>query len=149
MSRRNPFDDIDRLFDRLNRQLEDAADMWEGDRPAAFGAGSTAVDVEDAGDEFVVTADLPGFDKDDVDVRVRDRTLSISAERAESTESAEDESDDSTYVRRERRTQSFSRRVTLPEDVDTDDVSATMTNGVLTVRLGKSEGSSGHHIDVE
>ncbi|WP_020222210.1 Hsp20/alpha crystallin family protein, partial [Halarchaeum acidiphilum] len=77
MPRRNPFDDIDRLFDRLNRQFEDAAEMLEEGQGDAFGSGF-AVDVEDADDEFVVTVDLPGFEKEDVDVRVQDRSLSIS-----------------------------------------------------------------------
>ncbi|MFB6081184.1 MAG: Hsp20/alpha crystallin family protein [Halanaeroarchaeum sp.] len=142
MARRNPFDDIDRLFDRLNRQLETAADRWEDE--SAFG-GDFAVDVEDAGDEFVVTVDLPGFEKDAVDVRVKDRTLTIEADR----ETASESDPDSNYIRRERHTQSVSRHVTLPETVDTDDVSATMKNGVLTVTLGKLEGGGGRSIDVE
>jgi len=142
MARRNPFDDIDRIFDRLNRQLETAADRWEDE--SAFG-GDSAVDVEDAGDEFVVTADLPGFEKDDVDVRVKDRTLTIEADRETESEAAPD----ANYIRRERSSKSVSRHVTLPEPVDTDDVSATMKNGVLTVTLGKREGGDGRSIDVE
>ncbi|GGM61877.1 HSP20 family protein [Halarchaeum rubridurum] len=147
MPRRNPFDDIDRLFDRLNRQFEDAAEMLDDERGDAL-TGGFAADVEDAGDEFVVTVDLPGFEKEDVDVRVQDRALSISAERTTETETGGDEAE-STYVRRERHGESVSRRLTLPEPVDTDDVAATMKNGVLTVTLGKEDESDGHRIDVQ
>ena len=143
MPKRNPFDDIDRLFERLNDQFADAARMSEGGVPARPGRGS-AIDVEDADEAFVVTADLPGFEKGDVDVRVQDRTLSIMAERA-----TEDADEDSTYVRRERRSESVSRRVSLPGPVDVDGVAASMTNGVLTVRLPKADSSGGHTIEVE
>ncbi|GAA0292084.1 Hsp20/alpha crystallin family protein [Halarchaeum salinum] len=146
MPRRNPFDDIDRLFDRLNRQFEDAAEMIESEGGDALATGFAA-DVEDTGDEFVVTVDLPGFEKEDVDVRVQDRSLSITAERTAETET--DGDDESTYVRRERHGQSVSRRLTLPEPIDTDAVSATMKNGVLTVTLGKEDESGGYHIEVE
>ena len=146
MPRRNPFDDIDRIFDRLNRQLEDASSVWESNQGVGLAGADFAVDVEDAPEEFVVTVDLPGFDKTDVDVRVKDRTLTVSAERSEEHDTGDEES---TYIRHERRSRSFSRSITLPEPVDESDVSATMTNGVLTVRLGKTDESSGHRIDVE
>jgi len=148
MPRRNPFDDIDRLFDRLNRQFEDAAEMIDAEGGDALTNGFAA-DVEDAGDEFVVTVDLPGFEKEDVDVRVQDRALSITAERTTETGASEGNDEESTYVRRERHDQSVSRRLTLPEPIDTDDVAATMKNGVLTVTLGKEDESGGHRIDVE
>ncbi|WP_435102688.1 Hsp20/alpha crystallin family protein [Halarchaeum sp. P4] len=145
MSRRNPFDDIDRLFDRLNRQFEEASQMFEGEQGGPF--GGFAVDVEETDEEFVVTVDLPGFEKEDVDVRVQDQTLAISAEHTEESEAEGEE--EGQYIRRERSSRSFSRRLNLPEPIDEDDVAATMKNGVLTVTLGKREESGGHTIEVQ
>jgi len=90
---RNPFDDIERMFDRMSGQLEP---------PEPFGGGlveaSVPVDVEDAGDEFVVTADLPGVDRDAIDVQLAGETLTVSADRE-----SDDEASEGRYVRRERR----------------------------------------------
>lgn len=145
MSRRNPFDDIDRLFDRLNRQFEDAAERIEDEQGGAL--GGFAVDVAETDDDFVVTVDLPGFEKEDVDVRVQDQTLAITAEHTE--ESEEEGEEEGQYIRRERSSRSFSRRLDLPEPIDESAVSATMKNGVLTVTLSKADDSGGHTIEVE
>lgn len=106
------------------------------DQLTAFGGKTTAsvpVDVLDDGDAFVVTADMPGYSTDDIDVRLNDgRQLEISGEfeRSESKESAE-------FVRSERTRQAVSRSVTLPEPVDEEATQASYDNGVLSVRLPK------------
>lgn len=140
MRRNNPFEDLERMLERMTEQFEDLPTAGRGL------SGSPAVDVEDHPDEYVVTADLPGFEKDDVDVRLTDQTLRISGER----ETAEEESEPGQYVRRERTEESVSRAITLQEDVDEEGVSARFKNGVLTVTLPKrfSEEST-HDIDIE
>jgi HSP20 family protein len=146
MSKRNPFDELDELFDRMQENMERAAQAWD---PTAMGselsgASSMSVDLEDRDDELVLTGDLPGFETDDIDVRVKERTLEITAERDETIEEEAGE-----YVRRERRRSSVSRSVPLPTAVDTDGITATYNNGVLTVRMPKTEPSSdGTRIDV-
>lgn len=132
---RNPFDDIERMFDRMSHQL----DPFESDLSAA----TTPVDVEDAGEEYVVTADLPGFPRERIDVQLAGETLTISADHEES--SADSESD---YVRRERRKQSVSRSLRLPEPIEEGGTEATYTNGVLTVRLPKADAADGHDIPI-
>jgi len=145
MSRRTPFDEIERLFERMGRQFEDASRQWETWAPQSMGTQSAAVDVVDREDEFEVTVDLPGFEPDDVDLNVVDQTLTIDAERDEE-HSAEDED----YVHHERSRRSLSRRVRLPEPVDVDDVRAAMENGVLSLTLPKAHPeSSGQAIDIE
>ena len=133
---RNPFDEIERMFDRMSSQFE----PMEG---GALGGG-VAVDVEDAGDEFVVTADLPGYDRDDIEVQLAGERLTVSADH---TESATDESDGH-YVRKERRQQSVSRTVRLPEAVDESGTEARYNNGVLTVTLPKVDATDGHDIPI-
>jgi HSP20 family protein len=146
MSKRNPFDELDELFDRMQENMEKAARMWEPEQLGTelSGSASMSIDLEDRGDELVLTGDLPGFETEDIDVRVKERTLHVSADREESAEETDGE-----YVRRERRHKSVSRSVPLPSAVDTDDITASYNNGVLTVRMPKTEPSSdGTHIDV-
>jgi len=143
MRRGNPFEDIERMLERMTEQFED----FEEFRGFEAGFGSRLkVDLEDLPDEYVVTADLPGYGKDDIDVQLADQTLRISAEH-ETT--AEDE-EAGRYVRRERTRESMSRSLSLPEPVDEESVSARFKNGVLTVTLGKRyTESDSHHIDIE
>lgn len=137
-TRDNPFSELERLFERMQRNVEDAARRWDtGTLPSSSEAASVKVDLADAGDELVLTADLPGFDPDDIEVRVSGRTLHVAAERESETETETDAEGD--YYRRERHRASVSRSLTLPEDVDESDVSAQYRNGVLTVRMPKTE----------
>ncbi|WP_336336063.1 Hsp20/alpha crystallin family protein [Haloarcula brevis] len=134
MSDRDPFSEIERAFDMLGAQF-------------GVDVGAVPVDVLDAGDAFVVRADLPGYDSADIDVQlVEDRKLTISASASE-----EHEASDGQYVQRERRQQSLSRSLHLPEAVDEEETTASYDSGVLTVRLGKvrhSEDDDGTDIPV-
>ncbi|MFW5948263.1 MAG: Hsp20/alpha crystallin family protein, partial [Halolamina sp.] len=93
--------------------------------------------------EFVVTVDLPGFEKADVDVSVTDHTLRIEAEHEETTDERSDQ-----YLRHERRHDSLHRAIRLPEAVDKARVEARMQNGVLTVTVPKLEVDEVRTIDV-
>ncbi|MFC7140641.1 Hsp20/alpha crystallin family protein [Halosimplex aquaticum] len=128
----DPFGDIEELIDVMTGGLE--------------AGGEVPVDVADAGDEFVVVADLPGYDREDVQVQLTDATtLSLSARRETETVEEADR-----YVSRERTSQSVSRSVGLPEPVVESEASATYENGVLTVTLPKqtTESDSGTDIPV-
>ncbi|MFC7026690.1 Hsp20/alpha crystallin family protein [Halomicroarcula sp. GCM10025324] len=121
MSDRDPFGELERAFDLFNDQF-------------GTGVASVPTDVVDEGETFVVHADLPGFDTDDIEVQlVEDRKLTVTA-----TASEERETHDGTYVQRERHRQSASRTVVLPEPVDESETSAAYEEGVLTVRLPKA-----------
>ncbi|ELZ70690.1 hsp20-type molecular chaperone [Haloferax volcanii DSM 14919] len=134
---RNPFDEIEDLFDRMGRSFEES------------GIGrfqDISLDVVDDDEAIEVVADLPGFEKDDLDVSVSGRRLTIAADREESSEV-----DDEQYVRRERSQRSVSRTITLPAEVVRDEVTASYKNGVLTVTLPKAEpaGDGSTEIDIE
>lgn len=124
MSSRNPFDDLERMIDRMTQQFEGFEPM----------SGGVPVDVLDTGEQFVVSADLPGYDREDISVELSETTLRIGAEREE-----ERETDSGEYVRRERTRQSTSRSVRLPERVDEEATSATYEAGVLRVTLPKGD----------
>lgn len=132
------------MFDRMSSQLEPLDDELLG--------GSAPVDLEDRGDAYVVTVDVPGFDEGDIDVELAGETLTISATKTESNVATDEgtDGDGSRYLRRERSQQSVSRSVRLPEAVDETACEATYRNGVLTVTLPKVDADTdGHSIPVE
>jgi HSP20 family protein len=138
-SSRNPFSELERLFEQMQENVEEASHWWqtEGLPVEADLTSSVAIDLEDASDELVLTAELPGFDTNDVDVQVIDDTVHLKAEHG--TEATEIERE---FVRRERHRASVERSIPLPASVHTDDISATFENGLLTVQLPKLEPTS-------
>lgn len=141
-----PFHDFERMIERLSRQFEEQASTWGIDPDIeSWGDdfGAMRVDLERNTDAYIVTADLPGYDRSDVSVRIDGRTLHIAAEHDEST--AEGEHD---VLRRERRQRSMSRMLRLPEDVEADGTTARLRNGVLTVTLPRAEFTDGTDIEV-
>lgn len=140
-SRDNPFDELERLIDRLSDQFGGGAAFESAWR--ASGA-TVPVDVVDAEDRFVVRADLPGQTREGIDVELVEGTLRIRAER-------ETPLDDETahYLRQGRSHGERSAVVQLPTPVDEDAVAASYDAGVLEVTLPKADSGSGTAIDVE
>lgn len=91
------------------------------------------MDVEDAGDAYVVSAELPGVTKDQVDVELNEGRLSISVDKKES-----DEKKDKTYLQKETSEWQATRGVYL-KDAANEGISAKMDGGVLTVNVPKQE----------
>ncbi|SIR58057.1 HSP20 family protein [Haladaptatus litoreus] len=143
MSRRkNPFDELEEMFERMGRQFDEMGGQLGGGMD--WQTGGISVDVVDNGDEYVVTADLPGFEKDDLDITLQENRLRISAEHESEVKEEGEE-----YLRQERSQRSVSRTVSLPDPVDESSVSAEYRNGVLTVSLPKINGSDdSHNIEV-
>lgn len=146
-ARTNPFRELEQLFERMSRQFDESSGMW--DPQETFGRFRSrgepmAVDLVERDEEFEVTVDLPGFERDDVQIEVTDRTLRIEAEREESVDEEEEE-----YLRQERRHESMRRSIRLPDEVDKENVTARMKHGVLTVSLPKIEAEDARTIDIE
>jgi HSP20 family protein len=121
--------------------------MWESDGPFGQWSSETesmAMDLVDHDDEFLVTVDLPGFARDDVEIEVTDHTLRIEAEHEEEIEEEKEH-----YLRHERRHESTQRSIRLPEEVDKEGVSARMKNGVLTISIPKLEVKEAQKIEIE
>lgn len=138
MPPRNPFDDIERMFEQMDKGLKTFdASLTQG----------VPIDLIDEDESYAVTADLPGYEKEDIDIRLTGSTLMIRAERSTETEEIDSEGE---YVRRERSHESVNRSVQLPERVSQDDTDASYQNGVLTVTLPKeSSFDSGESIPIE
>lgn len=126
---RNPFEEIERMFDQMSHQF--------GTLDEELRSGSVAVDLVDAGDAYVVRADLPGYGRDEIDVEIAGDHLSISASRSDDSEVA-GETDDGDYIRRERSKRSVDRSIRIPGDVDEEATEARYSDGVLTVELPKA-----------
>ena len=93
-----------------------------------------AVDVFEEKDNVVIKAEIPGLSKEDISLQVTDSTVTIKGEKKREEEVKEDN-----YYRCERSFGSFTRAVALPCDVKADQVKASFKNGVLAVRMPKTE----------
>ena len=98
-----------------------------------FETRSFRVDVKETDKEYIVEADLPGCDKNNINVSYDDGVLTIAASYEETAEEK-----DKNYIRRERRRGNFSRSLSIPEDVKADEIKASFKDGVLKVTLPKS-----------
>jgi HSP20 family protein len=102
-----------------------------------------AMDIVEAGEHYVVKADLPGMTEADVNIEIEDNVLTISGERK-----AELEERHAGFYRVERTSGSFSRALTLPEGLDPASVTATFANGVLEVRFPKPVQAAPHRVQI-
>lgn len=139
----DPARELDVLQGEMNR-LFDA--FFGPTRASVNGTGRRwvpAMDLVETDDAFVLKADLPGLDRDDVSIEIKDDVLTISGERkAEHTEK------DDGYVRVERSFGSFARTLQLPDGVDPDAVKASFDKGVLEVRVPKPEERKAHRVEI-
>ena len=136
----NPFREltgIDRLFnDTFDRFFEDT------DQRLTNKTWSPSVDVSETETEIIFTAELPGFEKDEIDISVNEGRLSISGERPFTEEK------DTKRHRVKRWYGKFYRSFLLPKSADAEKISANLKNGVLTVTLPKKEEAKPRQIPV-
>jgi HSP20 family protein len=128
----NPFDEFSNLRAEVNRLFGLSANPAE--RPQFFNTWAPVIDVYEDKNHLTVKAELPGLARENIAVSLHDGALTISGERKAEQKRAESES-----YRTERFYGRFQRTVTLPTAVAGDKVSATYTDGILTVTLPKAE----------
>ncbi|WP_231956931.1 Hsp20/alpha crystallin family protein [Actinoplanes sp. SE50/110] len=116
----------------------------EFDRMMGAGAAGLAmpIDLYRSGDHFILHCDLAGIDPGSVQVDVDRRVLTIRAERSARTD------DDVQWVRRERPTGTFERRITLGDGLALDQISATWQDGVLTLTIPVAEAAKPRRIPI-
>jgi HSP20 family protein len=131
-------DEMDRLFDTFFRDPFGAMESSWHDR------WMPAVDVAENDKELTVRAELPGIDPKELDISVAGNQLIISGEKKESKEH-----NGKNFYQSETHYGMFRRVVALPEDVDTEDVDAQYSNGVLTLRLTKTAPAPHKRIEVK
>lgn len=125
-------DRMERLFDDVWPSRWPRLSAWE--EPRADLIRAPALDVYEEGDDVIVKAEIPGAGKEDIEVDVNDSMLTIRGQKERKEEVKEDK-----YYRCERSYGSFSRSVELPGEVQAGKATATFTDGVLEVRLPRTE----------
>ena len=125
---------MDRLFDDFS------SGFWRGSlfdmapfRRAEAALRMPAVDVAKTDKAYEITAELPGLDEKNIEVKLANGVLSIKGEKQEDKEEKQKD-----YYRRERSFGSFERSFQVPEGVDTDKIPASFKNGILSMTLPKS-----------
>jgi HSP20 family protein len=107
-------------------------------------AFAPAFEVKETNDSFVLRADLPGVDEKDLDVAMHNGVLTVSGSR-----SAEERKEGESYALYERQYGSFSRSFALPDMADGERIDAKLTNGVLTLTIGKKEEAKPRKIEIK
>lgn len=121
------------MMNEMDRTISEMRRLNSGCTPRlSKDARVPAVDVLEEDDHYLVEAEMPGVTKEEVSIDVGEGVLEIGAKR-----SAEKEEKGEGYLRRERSSLHFFRRLGLPEDVDNDGITATLENGVLRVHIPK------------
>ncbi len=140
----DPIDELRRMQYRMSRLFEEFPEYIESSQlPAPRDSQVPYVDVIDRERDIVVTADLPGVDKNDIHISVKDSVLEISAEKK-----VAEEREDEGYLRRERGYSRFYRAIRLPTYVDESKAHASFNNGVLEITLPKAEKKAGSSIPI-
>ena len=136
---RKALDSTDTMFDRM-------MDMFDEPFMGGFHTADFKVDVKDNGDSYDLTAELPGFKKENIGLTYKDNYLTISAKN----ETASDQKDDAgNYVRRERSQSSMSRSFYI-DGIDEQKATADYRDGILAIHLPKTTVAEdmGHAISI-
>lgn len=137
VARWDPFSELEELQARTQQLMEG---LWSG--AGNGGAWAPPVDIEETDDAWNIEAELPGVNRKDVHVGVEGNELTITGE-------IKDRERKGILRRRARRTGRFEYRVTLPGEVDADGVEASLHDGVLSVRVPKTERVRPHRVEVK
>jgi HSP20 family protein len=140
----DPFRELEDMSDRLNRMFARPAVRTNGKETLTVADWSPTVDISETDGEYLIKAELPEVKKDDVKVTLEDGILTIQGERRR-------EKDEKTtkYHRVERSYGSFVRSFSLPDQVDENGVKAEYRDGMLNLRIPKSEKAKPRAIEVK
>jgi HSP20 family protein len=135
------FDRLASLRDEMNRLFDFS---WPSRDSGLFSGWSPAMDVYDDKDSLVVTCELPGLKKEEINIALHDGVLSVSGERKHERDAKESGG----TFRSERYFGKFQRSITLPTQVDAAKVKASYKDGVLEIVLAKAEEAKPRQIEV-
>jgi HSP20 family protein len=144
----SPFSEIARWEQQMERLLADfmggrTSRLWDDRWTQGLAMREPAIDLYEDKDEFVVKAELPGLSKEDVQIDISDHTLILRGEKKK-----EEEIKDRNYYRAERAYGAFVRTIPLPNETDSGKARASFKNGVLEIRLPKTEEAKKKEIKV-
>ena len=128
----DPVRDMVTLREKMNRMFEDAFTGKGEDKELAPSSWAPAVDIYETENEIVLTAEVPGIEEKDIEIKIEDNTLTLRGERMFTKEAKEEN-----YHRLERSYGAFYRAFTLPNSVDPENIKAENENGILRVTMPK------------
>ncbi len=143
----DPFRDLMALQERMNRLFEDSISRFRYDEDGTnAGTWSPPTDIHETESQIILSSELPGLEKSDIDVQVSENQLTIQGERKLERDLKEEN-----YHRIERSYGPFQRTFTLPVSVLKDKISASFHQGILRVTLPKARPSreQNHQVNVE
>lgn len=141
----DPFRDLMTIQDRMNRLFEQTLSRTQGEAEGITpSTWAPAVDILETPDSIVMKAELPGLKKEDIDIQVRDNTLTLRGERRFDKEEKQEN-----YLRIERAYGSFQRAFTLPTTIQQERIRAVFRDGVLELTLPKAEEAKPKQIQIE
>lgn len=128
------FEEMERMFDDIFQRRFFAPSWLPRFKFPEFADVSTSVDMYEEGDELVIKAEIPGMKKDEISIDFSDDVVTISGEKK-----SEEKTERKDYYRVERSFGSFSRKLHLPVEIQIDKTHAAFKDGVLEIRMPKSE----------
>lgn len=137
-----PLSDFEQVTERMRRMLDQTFGGLGWPSPTESGGWSPLVDIEETDDAYVVEAELPGVKRNDVNIELVGRELTITGEIKERERKG-------ALRRQTRRTGRFEYRVGLPNHVDPEKVEANLNEGVLAIRVPKTERAQRRKIEVK
>lgn len=142
----NPFREMQDLQSRVLHALQGSSTRLDDDPREALAAAewTPVVDITEDADEYLIKAELPEVNRDDVKVTVENGQLTLSGERRSLKEG-----DGRKFHRVERAYGTFLRSFQLPENADADNVKAAFKEGVLNIHIGKQVAAKPRQIDVK
>jgi HSP20 family protein len=141
---RDPFDIVRRFRTEMEDMFQDFMGGFGPSFPELMEFRTPPVDIRETENEIIVKADIPGFDKENIDLEIAGDRLRI---RAESK--VEKEEEEKGYHRRERAYKGFYREIMLPKNTKSDESKATYKDGVLEITLPKTEKEKGKKLEIE
>jgi len=146
-----PLEEMDRMFDDIDRTFqrffgEPLMRRYRKKFTPSFGTDlrSPALDIRDLGDRYSIQAEMPGIDKDDIELEISDDKLIINAKKEQETK---EEGED--YIKRERGYRSFYRELPLTDEVISEETKASYKNGILDISIPKKEKEKKEGIKVD
>ena len=125
-------DEMNRMFGNFFDEHDQRENCW-----------APSVDIVDDDDKLMLSAEVPGVDKKDVKINIQNNILTIEGEKKQKNEINKDD-----HYRTERFYGKFCRSFTLPSDVDSENIKADFSNGILSITLPKSEKVKPRQIEI-
>ncbi len=143
LERWDPFKEFQSLADRFT-SLFDEIFPFEWKEETVLSRWSPAIDIYETDEDIVVSAEVPGMDKKDIEVNVVNNVLTLKGEKKLDKEIKKEN-----FHRIERCYGSFSRTFTLPDYVETDNIKASFKNGLLEIKIPKKPAAKPKEIKIE